>query len=241
MMGSDGKSEIQAERAGRGAKDSSALARLRTLIEEGGYSQGAKLPPERALASQLRVGRPAIREAIKALNILDVLESRRGDGTYVKSLAGLGTDWPANPEVTTTEFSVLELLEVRKTLEPQAARLAASRASETELREIERLRSALEEPSISWKDVVVLDYRLHEAIVAASKNSILLALHRSLAQLLLASREISARSAPNWMRMRDDHNAIVQAILRGEADSAGEAMLEHMHHVGLDLISGRKR
>lgn len=227
--------------AERRTEVSSVLARVRMLIESGNYGPGSKLPPERALARNLGVGRPAIREAIKALSILDVLESRRGDGTYVKSLAALKTDWPAKVQVTTKEFSMLELLEVRKTLEPQAARLAASRAGETDLRTIEELRSALEKPSIGWKEVVALDYRLHEAIFIASKNSILLTLHHSLAQLLLESREITARSTPNWTRMQDDHNAIVRAIVRGEADTADEAMLEHMHHIGLDLISGRKR
>ncbi|MGB6728705.1 MAG: GntR family transcriptional regulator, partial [Terracidiphilus sp.] len=87
------------------------------------------LPTERALAEKLGVGRPAIRESIKALTILDVLESRRGDGTYLKSLDGLRSGWPAKVELGAREFSMLDLLEVRKMFEPKAAKLAATRAT----------------------------------------------------------------------------------------------------------------
>src|ERR1035438_9022140 len=116
------------------SEPSSLLAHLRSLIEDGAYTVGAKLPPERVLAAQLRAGRPAIREAIKSLSILDVLESRRGDGTYVKSLDALNGGWPAVVQVSEKDLNMLELLEVRKILEPKAAALAAVRASEHELR-----------------------------------------------------------------------------------------------------------
>lgn len=217
------------------------LAQLRAFIEDGEYAAGVKLPPERVLAAQLKVGRPAIREAIKALSILDVLESRRGDGTYVKSLGALHADWPAVIEVSEKDLNMLELLEVRKILEPKAAALAAARASEHDLREIVAMKAALDDESIEWRKVGPLDLALHTAIIRASKNSILDGVHRSLTPYLIRSREITARSAPNWASMRADHTAIVEAICRGESAAAENAMLEHMHHIGLDLISNRKR
>jgi GntR family transcriptional regulator, transcriptional repressor for pyruvate dehydrogenase complex len=222
------------------SKPSSVLTELRSLIADGRYKPGDKLPPERVIAAKLKVGRPAIREAIKALSILDVLESRRGDGTYVKSLTAVRTGWPAVVDVP-ENFNLLELLEVRKMLEPKAAGLAAARGSVHELREIERLRSSLESDSIGWQMVADLDFRLHEAIVRASGNSILNEVHRFLSPMLAKSREITARSSPAWTRMRQDHAAIVEAIVRGEANGAEHTMLEHMHHIGLDLISDRKR
>jgi len=78
------------------------------------------LPTERELAAKLGMGPPAIRESIKALTILDVLESRRGDGTYVKPLEGRRKEWPTKLDVSTKDFSVLDLLEVRKMIEPKA-------------------------------------------------------------------------------------------------------------------------
>src|SRR5690242_10726881 len=79
---------------GRAGSPSNTLSLLKPFIEAGNYGPGMVLPTERALAEKLGVGRPSIRESIKALTILDVLESRRGDGTYVKSLEGLRKGWP---------------------------------------------------------------------------------------------------------------------------------------------------
>lgn len=223
------------------SKYSAVLAQLRAFLEDGDYAAGAKLPPERVLAARLTVGRPAIREAIKALSILDVLESRRGDGTYVKSLAALHGDWPAIVEVSEKDLNMLEVLEVRKIVEPKAAALAAARASEHQLREIVEANAAIEAESVDFMRVGRLDYALHAAIIKASGNSILNGVHRYLTPYLLKSRVITTRSVPDWTRMRADHTAIVEAICRGESIAAEQAMLEHMHHVGLDLISNRKR
>ena len=231
----------RARRGSAKVEPSSVLSQLRTFIGDGGYEPGSKLPPERLLADRFKAGRPAIREAIKALTILDVLESRRGDGTYVKSLAALHAGWPVVVEVSEEDFDMLDLLEVRKIIEPKAAKLAAIRASERDLVEIVRLQSALEAEPIEWRKVADLDYELHAAIVTAAGNSILSRLHKHLAPLLSRSREITARTAQDWRRMRHDHTAIVRAIVRGEAETAEQAMLEHMHDIGLDLISNRKR
>src|SRR5215469_9378317 len=121
----------------RGLNPANTLSLLKSFIRDGNYAPGMVLPTERALAEKLGVGRPAIRESIKALTILDVLESRRGDGTYLKSLDGLRRGWPAMVDLQSKDFSVLDLLEVRKMIEPKAAKLAAARATEPQLRRIE--------------------------------------------------------------------------------------------------------
>jgi GntR family transcriptional repressor for pyruvate dehydrogenase complex len=213
---------------------------LRQLIQDSNLGPGERLPPERSLAEQLQVGRPAVREGIKALCILDVLESRRGDGTYVKSLKALQADWPASLEVMDTEFNALDLLEVRKMLEPKAARLAATRANETQLRNIEQEHAAIEECQ-KWVKIARHDFLLHAAIIEAAGNPILTKLIRALNPLLRQSREVTASRAPDRTRMLKDHRAIVAAIVRGEAEQAERAMLEHLHNVGLDLISSRSR
>lgn len=89
------------------------VEQLRSLLQSGDFPPGSKLPPERALAVKLGVGRPALREAIKALSILDLLESRRGAGTFVKAQTGLSA-WPSRPDLDGTNFELLDLLEVRK-------------------------------------------------------------------------------------------------------------------------------
>lgn len=214
---------------------------LRRFIENGGYEDGARLPAERALAHELGVGRPALREAIKALSVMDVLESRRGDGTYVKCRAKLHGDWPAQLSSTATEASLFELLELRRLYEPWAAKLAAVRATEEQLVDMDQARAALQEKAGDWREVVVLDYEFHSSIVRASGNRILIEVNQLLKPLLIHSREVTARSQPGPSRMFSDHDAIFGAIVRGESEAAERAMLEHLHAVGLDLISERRR
>jgi len=230
-----------AERRPASRRPSEVLTNLRTLIKTGGFQSGFKLPPERVLAAQLGVGRPALREAIKALSILDVLESRRGDGTYVKSREGLDARWPERVGFEPANFGMLELLEVRKMLEPRAAWMAAARGTERHLREIEAARRTLEDNDQHWRKVAELDWELHSSIIRAAQNPVLELINRTLAPLMMESRYITARSAPDRARMHHDHAVIVAAILRGQSDDAERAMLEHLQTVGLDLISEIRR
>lgn len=219
---------------------SSVITMLRNFIEEGGFDVGMTLPPERVLAERLGVGRPAIREGIKALSILDVIESRRGDGTYIKSLEGLRAGWPTTVEIRSTDFNLLDLLEVRKMFEPAAAKLAASRANEESLRRIESECSRLENES-DWDSIAQHDLTLHTAIIEAAGNPVLTELNSALGRLQRKSRRLTQSNAPDRDAMVRHHRHIVDAVLRGEGEAAERAMLEHLHQVGLDLIANRKR
>lgn len=225
----------------RAVQDTSdVLSLLRAFIEDGGYQVGTVLPPERVLAEKLGVGRPAVREGIKALSILDVIESRRGDGTYLKSLDGLKTGWPAKVELRSADFNLLDLLEVRKMLEPAAARLAAARANQRNLERIE-FECARIEDAENWDGIGQHDLLLHTAIIEAAGNPVLTELNNALARLSRKSREVTGHNAPDCTQMLEHHRLIVNSIVCGEAETAEQAMLEHLHHVGLDLISARKR
>lgn len=218
-------------------KQGEVLEHLRSLLQSGEFPPGTRLPPERALAAQFGVGRPALREAIKALGILDLLESRRGAGTFVKAQLGLSVDWPQKPYLDVTKFELLELLEVRKMFEPRAAWLAAARAVQNELRDIEVARRALEAAGDDWQRVVGLDFEFHSSIIRAAGNAVLTRIHQALTPAMLESRRVTARSVRDRSRMNRDHDAIVEAILKRQPDQAERAMLEHLHTVGMDLIS----
>jgi len=213
------------------------VEQLRSLLQSGEFLPGSKLPPERALAVRLGVGRPALREAIKALSILDLLESRRGAGTFVKAQTELSARWPPKPDLDGTHFELLDLLEVRKMFEPRAAWLAATRATQKDLREIESARRTLEAAGDDWQRIVDLDLELHAAIIRAAGNAVLTWIHQMLTPAMLKSRKVTARSAPDRSRMYRDHNAIVEAILKRQPDLAERAMMEHLHTIGMDLIA----
>lgn len=198
-----------------------------------------KLPPERLLAQKWRVGRPAVREAIKALTMLDVLESRRGAGTYVKSLSGLSIGWAARVGELGANFDMVELLEVRKMIEPKAAGLTAVRASPRQIDEIRKEILAQEKHHDNRQLMARHDFRFHDAIINAADNHVLAYLNHILGPQLLKSRSITAFTAPDMTQMIREHWRIFDAIAQGQSDLAERAMLDHLHTVGLDLISAR--
>ena len=217
------------------------LDQMRELIRGRGLQPGMKLPAERVLAAELKVGRPAVREAIKALVVLDVIESLRGDGTYIKSLAGLDGGWPAKARLAEVDFDMIELLEIRKMFEPAAASLAAARARDKELRAIEKALLPQEAASDDYGVLERHDYLFHEAIVRAAGNRVLCGIACSLAPLLLKSRRITARTTPDIPKIVKEHRTIFEAIRLGQSGLAELAMRNHLQTVGLDLISEVKR
>lgn len=215
--------------------------RLRGLIEAAHMGPGSKLPPERALAAELRVGRPAVREAIKVLCGLGVLGSRRGSGTYLRA-GPAGVEMKHFPaELSVAGFSVFQLLEVRKILEPRAAWLAATRASQQQMLDIENARNRLELRDRDWKVVGRLDYELHAAIFRGANNPVLLLIYEFLMSRILGSQGERLRFPPGLEAMRSGHRAIVEAILKRQPEVAEQAMIDHLQSAGVNLIREASR
>jgi GntR family transcriptional repressor for pyruvate dehydrogenase complex len=216
---------------------SEVLNHLRQFIETRDMQPGERLPSERSLALEFRVGRPSVREAIKALQILDVLDSRHGDGTFIKSRAGLSGGWPSQVDLDTHNIDLIELLEVRKMIEPTAAALSAARRNEKQLGAMEAEVVAQEKRPDDRENLVRHDYLFHEAILQAAGNSVLQDVARFLAPLLLRSRKLTGKSTPNPRIAIQQHRIILEAIRRRDPDIAEQAMRTHLQTVGLDLIA----
>jgi len=211
---------------------------LRKLIVQDCYKSGDRLPSERELAQRLKVGRPAIREAIKALSILEIVESRPGAGTFVRSASSVSLHWPEAKHVNLA-FDMLQLLEVRKMIEPQAAALCAMRGSLQQISELERYLVAEETDLTDPSAIARSDYLFHDVIIRSAGNSILDDIVNFLSPLLVHSRQLTASTAPDFKRMAREHRAIFESIRRGQPDLAAQAMTEHLRTVGLDLVVAR--
>jgi GntR family transcriptional repressor for pyruvate dehydrogenase complex len=216
-------------RRGVGVTDD-AIERIRELIATGEWGPGTRLPRENDLARQLGLSRNSLREAVRALSLARVLEVRQGDGTYVSSLE------PAEllePTLSATNLlrgrTVLELFEVRRMLEPEAAALAA-RASDPEVidrlgRELDRMVAAGDHAD----ELVTADAAFHDVIAAAAGNGVLRALLRSLSTNTARARlwhGIAERGALDLAR--DEHRRIYDAIAAADADLARASALLHI-------------
>ena len=207
-----------------------AIARIRSLIQSGKLPPGSRLPPEQQLAAELGISRSPMREAVKALAVARVLDVRRGDGTYVTSLApavlleGLGLAVELMHGNT-----LLELTEVRRLFEPVATGLAAQRMSPAHL---VRIRGHLEAMRAAADDVELLnqhDAAFHREVIAATGNETLTTLLDGIASGTYRARvwrgmvEASATD-----RTLAEHEAIYDALADGDGVLAQAAALMHI-------------
>jgi DNA-binding FadR family transcriptional regulator len=193
-------------------------------IRAGRLVPGERLPSERDLARRLEVGRASVREAIAALQVAGLVETRPGSGTFVA----------ATPDEVREvhDSSPSDLLEARAMFEPQVARLAAQRGRPDE--EIEALLAMMEDATGDvWNDC---DRRFHQRIAALTGNPVVLD---------LADRIAAVMDEPLWQRLRDDsiavpgrttlhlaeHRMIYEAIAEGDADAAELYASQHIRRV----------
>ena len=198
-----------------------AIVKIKEMITSGRVRPGEKLPREADLAAELGLSRSSLREAVKALTLVNVLDVRQGDGTYATSLA---------PQVLLEALSfivdfhrddsVLEFLEVRRVLEPAAAALAAVRMTAKDKAELGKVLDAVTVDS-PVDDFVATDLEFHKAIAVGSGNTVLASLIDNMSLPTARARIWRGMTEPGALqRTLAEHQAIYAAITGGEADLA---------------------
>jgi len=194
-----------------------AIARIQAMIVAGELKPGQRLPPEKELSEALGLSRNSLREAVKALELIRVLDVRRGDGTYVTTLEpSLLLEAVSFVADLHQDGSLLELLEARRVLEPAAAGLATTRLTADD---VAGLRTSVEgvDPGTSLEDLVAHDIAFHSRITAGCGNSYLTSMLEA-----LNGRTVRARiwrgltQSDAARRTLDEHLAIVDALERRE-------------------------
>ena len=194
------------------------------LILDEKLSSNEKLPNEFELAEQLNVGRGTIREAVKLLVSRNVLEIKRGKGTFICEQPGQVKDPFGLTYISDKKQLARDLMDVRIQIEPWAAALAARLATEEEQRRIVACFDALDLESYSGADYLAKDIEFHKSIADATHNII--------APKLIPVIGTYVRIAGKIGTARDtmsEHKAIVDAILSRDEERAGEAMRNHLN------------
>ena len=207
-----------------------AIASIQDLIRSGTLPPGSRLPPENELASQLGIGRSSIREAVKALELIRVLDVRHGDGTYVTSLqphlllegVGFALD-------LVQDDSILEVVEVRRLFEPVATGLAAKRIDEPALRQLALYVQRMEQAGDDQEQLVHCDHAFHSTVFEATANRTLVSILDGLSSRTLRARiwrgVLEADASQQTIR---EHQAIYRALAAHDRPLAEAAALMHV-------------
>jgi len=205
-----------------------AAEAIKALIVAGDLGSGDALPPERDLAVTLGISRPSVREAIRVLTAMNVVEPRHGGGTYVTSLDPRLLARPINFLLQIEPRTFLHLFEVRQVLEVAAARLAAPKMTDELVAELQELADAAARALRRPARYSELDFELHTKIIESTGNPIYLSLYQSIADLLLESRRRTARIPAVRHQAHEDHLAIVAALRDRDPEGAARAMQRHL-------------
>ena len=199
---------------------------IRQLIIDQHLETGAKLPNEFELAQQLNVGRGSVREAVKLLVARNVLELRRGKGTFVAGNTGMVEDPFGFAYMEDEARLALELLALRKQLEPWVAALAAQQASEEEIRELQNCQQALEEAIAAGEDPLPADQRFHTCIAHCTGNRVLPMLLPVITYSMQLVRKLDLPLDPE--EIVKAHARIVDTIAAHDPWRARAAMEKHL-------------
>jgi len=190
-----------------------AIDKIKGMILSGALGPGDRLPKEADLAERLGLSRNSLREAVKALSLIRVLDVRQGDGTYVTSL-------DSNLLLESLSFvvdfhrddTVLEFFEVRRILEPSATALAAQRMSDEEVSELRKVLASLTDDA-SIDELVANDLEFHHRIAAGAGNALLCSLIDSLSGPTTRARIWRGLTQAGAVeKTREQHAAILEAI-----------------------------
>ncbi len=204
---------------------------LRDLIGSGNLAPGEKLPSENELARALQVSRPVVREALRGLAMLGIVESHQGGGCYVTDLTAKRLMEPLAFYLQLRDYAMDDLFRARSLIDRGLAEDAALRADadqKTRLQQMAGMGHDLTGDPVGFR---VMDAQFHGLISDAAGNAFLNSVSQSLYSLAIDLRRRASEIPGVLLQSAADHQAIADAISAGNAAAAGQAMQAHVDHI----------
>ncbi|MCR4442928.1 MAG: FadR/GntR family transcriptional regulator [Peptococcaceae bacterium] len=211
------------------------IEQIKEMIYNGSLKRGDKLPSERELRSQFHVSRASIREAFRVMEMIGLIESRPGEGTFIREHRNGMALEPLSLILMLEDDLALELLELRRVLEIDCVRLAAERVTEEELAEMKKHIGIMEESAGHEEHCVKADAKFHFTIAKASKNRVLYDVMMAISQAMdfhiknTRTKLVSDRET--MMNFIRQHYSIFEGLREGNSEKAMKAMRDHLDYV----------
>ena len=216
------------------------VEQIRDLIKEGKLKPGDKLPPEQTLAEKFGTSRPSVREALSALEILGITESRGGKGNFIKDNLNSPLYEQKFRELEEEE-SPFEILEARKAVETEIAGLTAKKATREEIATIKGSLNKMKSAMANIPEIMEFDREFHINIARAAHNNLLFSMMTYLVDLLKEELWINLKEK-SWsipgrpQEYLEEHIEIFNAIKNKDSKDARKRMYDHLAGVEKDLL-----
>ena len=213
----------------------SIVQQVLDLIENGKLKQGDQLPSERELTEIFKVSRTTVREAIRTLESMKLLQSRQGNRTYVLASSEEELIQPLAAALFNAKDDIRDIFSVRKIIEPHVAELAAENATAQEIEEMEEVLRRQAECIERNENIIETDSAFHNLMAGAAKNRVVERLMVALVDFLKQSRENylldDERGKMRPERSLKGHRQVLAAIKKGDSGAAKDAMLHHLEDI----------
>jgi GntR family transcriptional regulator, transcriptional repressor for pyruvate dehydrogenase complex len=215
--------------------------RLQDLIRSGNLKAGDVMPSENELARALQVSRPVIREALRGLQILGLVETRQGGRCYVTDLSVARLFQPFQVAMALNESNIDQLYQARVAVECELARRAASNLDEPILARLREMVSAGYEMARDPVGFRVVDFEFHKTLMALGENPFLEVMAKGLYELGMEYRRVASETPGVIDRSAAEHDAIVAALETRSAERAAEAMRRHLESISRTTREAMRR
>jgi GntR family transcriptional regulator, transcriptional repressor for pyruvate dehydrogenase complex len=203
--------------------------RIREYITENGLHPGDRLPGEAWFASQLNVGRPLVREALKGLEAVGVVEARKGVGRFVRAFEAESYLRHVSTDILIQSFSELDLIETRCVLEVATVGDAVARLTDEDIAEIDDLLDAMRTRASMGISFTEADLGLHKVIMSRADNRFITAMLDAVYAVSVERVNINGYSPEKIEQDMAEHEAIVRAVRGRDGKAARAALIAHFN------------
>lgn len=211
------------------------VRQIQDLIAEKHLPPGNRLPGERELAEALSVSRASVREGLRVLDFIGVVEVRPGEGTFVATSPPTPLD-PSMYSILSERTVLLDLIEARRILEEGIVHLAARRATRDDLKELDRVLRSRGAELAGGRHDVESDLQFHTMLAETTGNLVLVSAMRHLNEMWLQAREKTGRKDTSPQRAWKFHQQILVAVRRRQPAVARRILRRHLEDMRAEIM-----